>query len=316
MLKSLRILPKVRDSWSYAYVEYCRVEQDDKSVALHNERGKIPVPCSTLNLLMLGPGTSITHAAVKTIAENGCSLAWTGEGGVRYYAQGLGETRDSRRLLKQAYLCTHSALRMAVVRRMYEFRFPEPLDPGLTIQQIRGHEGVRVREAYAEAARKTDIPWSGRNYKQQSWNDADPINRALSSASSCLYGVCQAAVVAAGYSTALGFVHTGKMLSFVYDIADLYKAEITIPLAFQAVADRPSNLESHVRKACRDHFHKHRLLKRIVEDIDRLFDIDPAKFAGGQQLLDDNDAAPGGLWDPEAGAVNGGINWSDTVQEV
>lgn len=315
MIKSLRILPKVRDSWSYLYADLCRIEHDDKAIALVTERSKIPVPCASLNLLMLGPGTSITHAAIHTLADNGCQVVWAGEGGVRFYAHGLGETRDGRRLLKQAYLCTHPPLRLEIVRKMYLARFPEPLDPTLTIQQIRGREGVRVRETYARASRETGVAWAGRDYKQSDWGSADLINRALSSANSCLYGICQAAIVAAGYSTGLGFIHTGKMLSFVYDIADLYKAEMTISLAFRTVAEGPDNLEMRVRKACRDTFHKKRLLKSIVEDIDRLLDIDAGKLKSIQEQLDENAAIPGGLWDPQMGSVSGGVNWSDETSE-
>jgi CRISP-associated protein Cas1 len=314
MIKSLRILPKVRDSWSYVYADYCRIEQDDKAIALVTERGKVPVPCATISLLMLGPGTSITHAAVKTLAENGCLIAWTGEGSVRFYAQGFGETRDSRRLLKQAALASHPTLRLVIVRRMYELRFPEKLDPGLSLQQIRGKEGVRMREAYARASRETGVEWSGRSYKQESWAEADPINRALSAAHSCLYGVCHAAIVAAGYSTAIGFIHTGKILSFVYDVADLYKAELTIPAAFQATVEGPHNLESRVRKGCRDLFHKERLLKRLIEDIDRLMDVDEAQLGPYQAYFDTNAAAPGGLWDAN-GAVEGGVNYADIQEE-
>ncbi|WP_218080943.1 type I-E CRISPR-associated endonuclease Cas1e [Anthocerotibacter panamensis] len=315
MLKSLRILPKVRDSWSFLYIDHCRVEQEAKAIAIYDQKGKTPVPCATLNLLMLGPGTSITHAAIRALAENGCMVAWTGEAGVRMYAHGLGETRDSRRLLKQAYLCAHDSLRLMVVRKMYEIRFSEPLEASLTLQQIRGKEGVRVRDAYARASKESGVPWTGRVYKQEDWGAADPINRALSAANSCLYGVCHAAIVAAGYSPALGFVHTGKMLSFVYDVADLYKVEMTIPIAFKIVAESPQDLESRVRHACRDAFHEHRLLARVVEDIDRLLAVDGASLQPGQSLLDLHDAMPGGLWDPESGNVSGGVNWSEPIPE-
>lgn len=174
---------------------------------------------------MLGPGTTVTHAAVMTMAEAGCLVAWCGEQGVRFYAQGMGETRSAARLLRQAALWAGPAQRLAVVRRMYEMRFPDPLRPGLTLRQIRGKEGARVRTAYAAAAERYGVPWERRQYNRLDWEASTPINRALSAANSCLYGVCHAAVVAAGYSPALGFIHTGKMLSFVYDVADLYKID-------------------------------------------------------------------------------------------
>ena len=303
----LRILPKVRDSMSYLYVEHCRVDQEAKAIALHDVNGKTPVPCASLLLLMLGPGTSITHAAVRVLADSGCLVAWVGEEGVRFYAQGMGETRSARGLLRQARLCSHPASHLAVVTRLYRMRFPETLPDGLTLQQIRGREGVRVREAYARASRATGVPWRGRTYRRDGWEEADTVNRALSAANSCLYGVCHAAIVAAGFSPALGFIHTGKMLSFVYDVADLYKADITIPAAFQATAEGDSGVDGRVRRACRDAFREQRLLARIVPDIQFALDI------GGETdtTFDWDAAAPSGLWDPEAGEAMGGINYAE-----
>jgi len=308
-IKDLHVLPKVRDSLSYLYVEHCRIDQDDKAIALHDADGKTLVPCASLTMLLVGPGTSMTHAAIKTLAENGCLVLWTGEMGVRFYAQGMGETRVAHNLLHQARLCSIPALRLQVVRRMYEMRFAEPLDPGLTLRQIRGKEGIRVRESYAKASRATGVQWSGRAYQRDKWTAADPINRALSAANSCLYGLCHAAIVSAGYSPALGFIHTGKMLSFVYDIADLYKADTTIPLAFRTVAEGEANLESRLRRACRDMFQSERLLQHIIPDIERVLDV---PIPQNEEVdFDADDAAPGGLWDPETGITNGGVNWDE-----
>ncbi len=309
-MNDLHVLPKVRDSNSYLYVEHKKIDQEDKAIALHDKAGKVAVPCANLTALLLGPGTSITHAAVKTLADNGCLVLWTGENGVRFYAQGMGETRSSRRLLHQARLCSDPQLRLKVVRRLYEMRFPDPLDPNLTLQQIRGREGIRVREAYARASRETGVEWSGRTYRREDWYSADPVNRALSSANSCLYGVCHAAIVSAGYSPALGFIHTGKMLSFVYDIADLYKADITFPIAFGEAAGGPDKLEGRVRRACRDKFHEERLLQRIVPDIEKALSVD-GKLQSEPDDFDTADNPPGGLWDPDRGEMRGGMNWAD-----
>ena len=293
-LKDLHTLPKVRDSFSYLYVERCKVDQDAKAIALHNIDGKTPVPCANLTLLLLGPGTTITHAAVKTLADNGCLIMWTGEKAVRMYAQGMGETRASKNLLHQSFLSTVPQLRLKVVRSMYEMRFGEELSPELSIQQIRGKEGVRVRTAYSQAGKATGIEWTGRSYKRNDWRAADPVNRALSSANSCLYGICHAAIVSAGYSTALGFIHTGKMLSFVYDIADLYKAELTIPIAFEIASQDTDELERRVRVECRQRFHAAKLLDRILPDIRKVLDI--AADAG--EDYQDDPARPSELWDP------------------
>jgi len=229
---------------------------------------------------------------------------------VRFYAQGMGETRSSRRLIRQAALVSNPATRLVVVRRMYEIRFPEPLKPDLTLQQIRGMEGIRVREAYAKASRETGVPWTGRSYRRTGWAAADLPNRALSVANSALYGIAHAAIVSAGYSPSLGFIHTGMMRSFVYDIADLYKVDITIPVAFHAAAEGSVDLERRVRTLCRDYFHASRLLERIIPDIEHVLDVPIAVPEEAAEAAADDDL-PGGLWDPEAGIVGAGVNYGD-----
>lgn len=314
-LDDLHLLPKVRDSWSYLYVEHTKIDQDAKAIALHDLNGVTPVPCAALNLLMLGPGTTISHAAIKTLAEHGCLVVWTGEEAVRCYAVGVGETRSAQNILRQAFLWADETRRLDVVMRMYQRRFPGPMRAGLALKQIRGMEGIRVREAYARASRESGVPWAGRTYKRTRWADADPINRALSTANSALYGVCHAAIVAAGYSPAIGFIHTGKMLSFVYDIADLYKAEITIPAAFRATAEGDEGLERRTRMACRDLFHEKRLLQRIVADIDDVLSVHRSGDIEATADYDAEMALPAGLWDDEAGVVAGGENYAPARED-
>lgn len=307
-MKDLHLLPKVRDSWSYLYVDQCRVDKEDNAIAFQDVTGKVPVPCAALMLLMLGPGTTITHAAIRALADNGCLVVWTGEQGVRMYAQGLGETRSSRHLMKQAELWADPESRLRTVRRLYDMRFAESVDAALTLQQIRGMEGVRVRDAYAAAAKEFGVEWKGREYKRQDWRSASPINRALSTANSCLYGVCHAAIVSAGYSPALGFIHTGKMLSFVYDVADLYKTDVTVPVAFRSVAEGTASLEATIRLNLRDRFAETRLLSKVVDDLAVIFDESLDDLH--DSVLDTDDAHPGGLWDP-AGEAAGGVNWAE-----
>lgn len=311
-IQNLHELPKVRDRISFLYVEHCRVDREEKAIAIHNADGMTPVPCANLALLLLGPGTKITHAAVLTLADNGCLVGWCGEQGVRFYAAGAGITRDAARVLHQSALASRRSTRLKVVRRMYEMRFSERLPADWTLQQIRGREGVRVRDAYAKASMETGVRWEGRSYDRGNWRNADPVNRALSTANSCLYGICHAAIVAAGYSPALGFIHVGKQLSFVYDIADLYKVDLTIPLSFQAAAEGADNLERRVRYACRDTFARERLLERVVADVDKALQIAPDPDDLPDDVPYDTDPAqPGSLWDPEEGTVKGGENYGN-----
>ncbi|NQT51852.1 type I-E CRISPR-associated endonuclease Cas1 [bacterium] len=312
-MQDLHELPKFRDGLSYLYVEHARVDQDAKAIALHTqedgEHVVTPVPIAALNLLMLGPGTSITHAAIRALAENDCLVLWCGEEGVRLYASGIGGTRSAYRLLRQSELAARDRTRLAVVERMYRKRLG-PLPAGLSLQQIRGKEGVRVREAYAATGKATGVPWHGRNYQRDLWQSADPVNRALSAANACLYGLCHAAILAVGYSPAIGFVHTGKQRSFVFDIADLYKAEITIPVAFHVAAAGDHQIARRARMACRDIFRSTQLLKRIVPDMEDCLAIDAPDVRPIEPVeidFDGDQAAPGKLWDPD-GEVQGGVD--------
>lgn len=295
---NLQEIPRFGDKLSFLYVEHAVVEQEDKAISFWQETGTVSVPAASLATILLGPGTKISHAAIKALAENNCLVVWCGENAVRFYAQGLGGSRHSRNTILQARLVSDDITRLQVVVRMYCMRFAEPPDPGLTLQQLRGKEGIRVRQAYADAAKAAGVQWQGRSYKRQEWDWSDPVNRALSAANSCLYGLVHAAILSAGYSPALGFIHTGKQLSFVYDIADLYKVDFTIPLAFAMAGKNPPQLEREVRLACRDRFRNGALMDRILPDISKAMDVP----AGTDDALADeyaeDFAMPAEWWEP------------------
>lgn len=301
---NLQELPRFRDGISYLYVEHAVIEREAGGIGIFDQEGLTLAPVAGLGVLFLGPGTRITHAAIRLLAENGCSVVWVGEGMARFYAQGLGATRSAARLYRQAQAWADPSLHLEVVMRLYRLRFPRPLPEGLTLKQIRGLEGVRVRETYARWSRETGVPWRGRNYDRARWQAADHINRAISAGATYLYGIAHAAIVIQGYSPALGFIHTGKLLSFVYDIADLYKTDLLIPTAFRVVAESKQGVERRVRRALRERIQEIRLLERMAEDLHRLFD--------NLGLLEEEDrvasdpSQPGKLWDPR-GTVEGGV---------
>ena len=324
MLKDLHELPKVKDSLSYIYIEHAKIRQDEHSIAIFDKKGMTPVPCATLNIIMLGPGTSITHAAIKNLVENDCLILWCGEEGVRLYAEGLGRTRSSKNIIRQALLSSVPYFRLLVAKKMYIKRFEEDISFDISIRQLRGKEGARVRKRYFDNSKRTGVEWQGRSYKRDSWQKTDPINRALSVANSCLYGMCHAAIVAMGYSSALGFIHTGKQLSFVYDIADLYKTEMTIPLAFDIVKKSTKDISRRVRKACRDVFHENKLLNLCVRDIKSILNIKENLTSSQRKVLEspklemrdyyNDEALPGFLWDPKDGFHIGGKNFDDSPE--
>lgn len=294
-MDDLHLLPKLRDSLSYLYIEHAVIERDQSALLVLQETGRTTVPIANLCLVLLGPGTSLTHAAVVLLAGNGVSLVWVGEDGNKFYAQGNGETRRAAHLLRQAALVSDPQTRLGVVMRMYEQRFGHELDPGLSIEQIRGMEGARMRNAYAEASRKYRVEWNGRAYDRSNWANADPVNRALSAANALLNGICHAAIVSGGYSPGLGFLHTGLQLSFVYDIADLYKTTYTIPAAFLAASQGVDSIERRTREICRELFREEKLLHRILPEIDRLLGVSDR---GEYHLLDEDLSLPVGWWQP------------------
>ena len=299
-MRTLHELPPFRDRWSYLYLECGTLDQTDSGLVFTNASHTAHVPIHQLSLVMLGPGTTITQAAVKALAGNNCLLAWTGLEGQRFYAHNTGGTFSSRRLIRQAALVSDEKTRLEVACRMYSKRFPGEDVAAKSIEQLRGMEGARVRKKYQELAEQHGISWKGRNYDPEDWNGANPANRALSAANACLYGICHAAIISAGYSTGLGFIHTGKMLSFVYDIADLYKTELTVPVAFEQAAKNRHQLERKVRAACRDAFYEFKLMDKLIPDIAEVLDArdDLGEFPGefeGRAVSMAHSSPPGDL---------------------
>lgn len=246
---------------------------DGAFVSIDATGDRTQIPVGGLGCLMLEPGIRITHAAVILAARVGCLLVWVGEGGVRMYAAGQPGGARADRLLYQAKAALDEGARLKVVRAMFRLRFGEEAPARRSVDQLRGIEGVRVRTMYRYLARTHGITWNGRKYDPSSWDEADLANRALSAGTSCLYGLCEAAILAAGYAPAIGFLHRGKPLSFVYDIADLFKFETVVPVAFASAAafqksgQAAEMIERTVRIGCRDAFRKSGLLERIIPQI-------------------------------------------------
>lgn len=271
-------LGRVEDRITFVYFEHTVIARDANALTATNEDGVTHIPSAGLLVLMLGPGTNVTHQAMSVLSDSGASIVWVGEQGVRYYAGGRPLARSTRLLEKQASIVSNSKRRIAVAREMYLMRFTDEDVSGLSMQQLRGREGARVRNVYREESKRTGVPWKRRDYEMEDFDASDLINQALSAANSCLYGIVQAALVALGCSPGLGVVHTGHDRSFVYDIADLYKAETSIPIAFECVSlvkaseheVAGSELSSMVRRRMRDAFSNMRIVERIVTDVKRL----------------------------------------------
>ena len=259
----------IKERLSVLYIEYGQLDVLDGAFVVVDKLGvRTHIPVGGVVCLMLEPGTRVSHAACALAARAGTLLVWIGEAGVRLYSAGQPGGARADRLLYQAKLALDDELRLKVVRKMYALRFGEEPPQRRSVDQLRGIEGARVRETYKRLAAQCGVEWKARNYDTSEWDKSDLPNRCLSAATSCLYGVTEAAVLAAGYAPAIGFIHTGKPLSFVYDVADVYKFETVVPLAFRIAARNPANPEQQVRLACRDSFRETKLLERIIPGIE------------------------------------------------
>nr|WP_300337514.1 type I-E CRISPR-associated endonuclease Cas1e [Actinomyces sp.] len=294
-------LPRVQDRLSFLYLEHCVVHREDGAVTARDEKGIIRVPAASLTSILFGPGTSVSHQAMMLLGECGTTAVWVGERGVRYYAHGRSLATSARLLIEQAARVSSPQKRLRVAREMYCMRFENEDVSRMTMQQLRGKEGARVREIYRSHSRRTGVPWTRRDYRPDDFEASDPINQALSAAHAALYGVVHAVIVALGCSPGLGFVHTGHERSFVYDIADLYKAEVTIPVAFDVVAEGMEDLPATTRRRVRDQIFEQHVIERSVSDIYRLL---------GQEQSEDLTINVVSLWDYQRQSVAGGANYA------
>lgn len=266
----LKPLP-MKDRISMMFIQYGQIDVVDGAFVVIDQTGiRTHIPVGSVACLMLEPGTRVSHAAVKLASTVGTLLVWVGEAGVRLYASGQPGGARADRLLYQAKLALDDDLRLKVVRKMYELRFGEAPPQRRSVEQLRGIEGARVRETYKLLAKQYGVQWNGRNYDVKDWEKGDIANQCLSAATSCLYGITEAAVLAAGYAPAVGFIHTGKPLSFVYDIADIFKFDSVVPIAFRIAGKKPHNPDREVRLACRDIFRSSHILEKIIPTIEEV----------------------------------------------
>jgi len=278
----------IKDRSSMVFVGMGRIDVRDGAFCVVDEVNgeRMLIPVGSLACLMLEPGTRVSHAAIKLAAQVGTLLIWVGEAGVRLYAAGQPGGARSDRLLYQARLALDETFRLKVVRKMFDLRFGEPAPERRSVDQLRGIEGARVRRTYELIAKQYGVKWTGRRYDPKDWSKGDTINQCISAATACLYGVTEAAILAAGYAPAIGFLHTGKPLSFVYDIADIVKFEEIIPLAFRVAAKHPAHPDREVRIGCRELFRSTRLLKRLIPLIEEVLsagDVEPPEPPEGSQ---------------------------------
>lgn len=302
-------LTRVRDRLSFLYLDKCAVVQDDNGtlaqVGVDTKKQKtVYLPVAGLSCLMLGPGTSITQQAVASLSRCGCAVSFVGSGAVRSYGAFLSPYAKTDLLVRQAQIISDETMRIDVARKMYVKRFPGPLfefaPPDVKIEQLRGIEGTRMKAVYQSEARRRRL--SGWRRNSGDLGPLDAVNEALNHANTALYGVVNSAVLALGLSPGLGIIHQGNRNSFVLDIADLYKSEVTIPLAFSLHGSVNPGRDATI--ALREKFSLLKLMPRIVDDI---FDLlVPDRIAGESGRWDIDELF---LWSPES-TVESGPNYA------
>lgn len=282
-----RELTRISDRLSFVYLERCTVHCDANALTAEDAEGVTHIPSATIGTLLLGPGTRITHKAMSVLGECGAGVVWVGERGVRYYAGGRALSRSSALVKAQAVKWANRVSRLEVARAMYQLRFPDEDPRGHTRRQLLGLEGDRMKRCYREQSERTGVPWHGRHYTPGDFASGDAPNQAITAAAQCMYGIAQAVIAALGCSPALGFVHSGHELSFALDIADLYKTDLGIPVAFDVAAESPEDVGSRTRRAIRDTVNSARLLDRCVSDVKALLLPAPGERASEETEFTD-----------------------------
>jgi CRISPR-associated protein Cas1 len=273
----LETLALARDRWTPIYLEHGRLEVDDSSVKWISAEGLLcRLPVATISAVLLGPGTTVTHAAMKACADSNTPVCWIGEEAMRFYAFGLAPNHDNEMPRFHAAAWADKKRRADIARRMFRMRFPDVDVESRSIKELRGMEGLRVRALYAQLGLQYGVTWKGRNYDKSNWDLADGINKALSAANASLYALCAAVCCSLGYVPSLGFVHDAGTLPFIYDVADLYKHLTSIPAAFIAVRQDPKDDGELTRKLLKQRVEEEKLLQRMPKDLESLFALSTA----------------------------------------
>jgi len=272
-------LPQVKDKYPFIYLERGRLEIDDSSIKwIDCEANVVRLPIATVNCLLLGPGTSITHEAVKVIAQSNCNVCWVGEDSLLFYASGQTPTADTRNMREQIKLSADPKKSVEVARRMFVRRFPEADLVGKSLKEMMGMEGYRVRALYEQKGKEYSVGWKGRSFTPGKFELGDITNQVLTASNAALYGILSSAVHSMGYSPHVGFIHSGSPLPFVYDLADLYKEYLCIDLAFSLTLEMAGRYNKHkVSDAFRQRVIETDLLGKIGQDIESILGVKNAR---------------------------------------
>ena len=265
-------LPQIKDRYPFLYLERGRLEIDDSSVKWIDSEGEvIRLPIATITTLLLGPGTSVTHEAIKVLAAANCNVCWVGEDSLLFYAVGNSPTANTRNLRHQMQVSCNPEKSLEVARRMYARRFPDEDLKGKNLKEMMGMEGYRVRALYEKKANESGVGWRGRSFTPGKMELSDITNQILTASNAALYGILSSCIYSMGYSPHIGFIHSGSPLPFVYDMADLYKEDLCIDMAFKMTLELAGEYNKHrVSSEFRKRVLDYKLLERIGSDIETM----------------------------------------------
>ena len=268
-------LPQVKDKYPFLYLERGRLEIDDSSIKwVDNEANVVPLPVATLNAILLGPGTTVTHDAIKTATAANCAVCWVGEDSLLFYAAGFVPTADTRNLKLQVERWADPLASLKVAMRMFARRFPDSQLAGKTLKEMMGMEGHRVRILYQSKAQEYQVGWKGRQFTPGKFELSDITNQVMTASNAALYGILCSAVHSMGYSPHIGFIHSGSPLPFVYDLADLYKDHLCVDMAFALTRDLAGRYDKYkVSEAFRRRVIEMELLARVARDIPEILGV-------------------------------------------
>lgn len=244
------------------------------------DAGAYEIPFQQISSLLLGPGSVISHDALRLLARQQTGVLAVGSKGIRIYAASMPFGPDRSALArKQARLWNDENKRIDVIRAMYAYRFGEPLpDYARDINSLRGIEGKRVKKVYDRLAAQYGVEWKGRKFDRSNPDDDDLINRAINHAATAAYAAAQIAVAVTGTIPQLGFIHESSGRAFALDIADLFRSSVILPIAFQAAKQVSQNksldIESQTRKLAGKTFQKDQVIPDMIDQIKELLDVD------------------------------------------
>lgn len=235
------------------------------------DAGDYQIPHQAISLVLLGPGSSVTHDALRLLARHGCALAAIGEGAVRFYTAPPLMPDSSALARAQVERWSDRGARMEVARAMYALRFGEIVRTR-DIEVLRGQEGARIKRAYALAAERYGIRWQGRRYDRDNPGAGDLPNQAINHAGSAMTAAAAVAVAATGTIPQLGFVHEDSGLAFVLDVADLFRHDVLLDIAFGAAkeGERGDSIDRLVRRRAALLFRQHQLIPTMIDRIKAL----------------------------------------------